>query len=126
MSRWTHIVGAIHIDTWKACNNIEKYIESKLKNAPEITGSEGSATVFVNIENGYCMFCNGREFQTRAIITIQGDLRDKDGDITKEEVEKFIAYIKKLGWYIRIFVINIEDECSQDECFILKGENDYE
>ena len=126
MSRWTHIVGAIHIDTWKACNNIEKYIESKLKNAPEITGSEGSATVFVNIENGYCMFCNGREFQTRAIITIQGDLRDKDGDTTKEEVEKFIDYIKKLGWYIRIFVINIEDECSQDECFILKGENDYE
>ena len=126
MSRWTHIVGAIHIDTWKACNNIEKYIESKLKNAPEITGSEGSATVFVNIENGYCMFCNGREFQTRAIITIQGDLRDKDGDTTKEEVEKFIDYIKKLGWYIRIFVINIEDECSQDECFILMGENDYE
>lgn len=126
MSRWTHIVGAIHIDTWKACNNIEKYIESKLKNAPEITGSEGSATVFVNIENGYCMFCNGREFQTRAIITIQGDLRDKDGDTTKEEVEKFIDYIKKLGWYIRIFVINIKDECSQDESYILKGENDYE
>lgn len=126
MSRWTHIVGAIHIDTWKACNNIEKYIESKLKNAPEITGSEGSATVFVNIENGYCMFCNGREFQTRAIVTIQGDLRDKDGDTTKEEVEKFIDYIKKLGWYIRIFVINIKDECSQDESYILKGENDYE
>ena len=126
MSRWTHIVGAIHIDTWKACNNIEKYIENKLKNAPKITGSEGSATVFVNKENRYCMVCNGRNFQTRAIITIQGDLRDKDGDTTKEEVEKFIDYIKKLGWYIRIFVINIEDECSQGESYILKGENDHE
>ena len=126
MSRWTHIVGAIHIDTWKACNNIEKYIENKLKNAPKITGSEGSATVFVNKENRYCMVCNGRNFQTRAIITIQGDLRDKNGKKTKEEIINFLKYIQKLDWETRIFAINIEDESSQDECYILKEEKDYE
>lgn len=126
MSRWTHVVGAIHIDTFGICNDIERYIKGKLKDAPQITGSEGSASIFVNKENGYCMFCNEGEFQSRAIITIQGDLRDKDGSTTKKEVEKFIDYIKKLNWYIRIFVVNIEDECSQDECFILKEEKDYE
>lgn len=126
MSRWTHIVGAIHIDTFRTYNDIEEYVRKKLKEAPEIVGSEGNASIFVNKENGYCIFCNEGEFQSRAIITIQGDLRDKDGGTTKKEVEKFIYYIKKLGWYIRIFVINIEDEYSQDECYILKGENDYE
>lgn len=126
MSRWTHIVGAMHIDTFRTYNDIEEYVRKKLKEAPEIIGSEGNASIFVNKENGYCIFCNKGEFQSRAIITIQGDLRDKDGSTTKKEVEKFIDYIKKLGWYIRIFVINIEDECSQGESYILKGENDYE
>ena len=126
MSRWTHVVGAIHIDTFGICNDIERYIKGKLKDAPQITGSEGSASIFVNKENGYCMFCNEGEFQSRAIITIQGDLRDKNGEKTRKEIINFFKYIQKLDWETRIFVINIEDESSQDECYILKEEKDYE
>lgn len=48
MSLWTHIVGTIHVDTCKCVANTQKYVEDALKDAPEITGDEGSAAVFVN------------------------------------------------------------------------------
>lgn len=127
MSRWTHIVGSIHVDTYTKTKNIEEYVKEKLKKAPKITGSERNATVFVNAEEGYSTFCGiDEKYQERVIITIQGDLRDKNGEKTRKEIINFLKYIQKLDWETRIFVINIEDESSQDECYILKEEKDYE
>lgn len=49
------------------------------------------------------------EYQTQAVISIQGDLRDKDGETTKEEFIDFLNYIKK-KYIVRDYSINIEDE----------------
>lgn len=49
------------------------------------------------------------EYQTQAVISIQGDLRDKDGETTKTEFINFLNYIKK-EYIVRDYSINIEDE----------------
>lgn len=49
------------------------------------------------------------EYQTQAVISIQGDLRDKDGETTKVEFIDFLNYIKK-KYIVRDYSINIEDE----------------
>lgn len=128
MSRWTHIIGAIHIDTLEEKKDIKRYIETKITKAPKITGSEGNASIFVNLEEGYNISSWDNEYyQSRAIITIQGDLRDKDGTTTKKETQKFIKYIlKKLDWEIRVLSITIEDECSQEESFTFFNLKDFE
>ena len=53
MSLWTHIVGVLHVDTYHCCDDLKLYVEEALKNAPQITGSEGPADVFVNVHSGY-------------------------------------------------------------------------
>lgn len=135
MSFWTHIVGVMHVETYKEVDDIKAYVEEALKNAPEITGSEGSASVFVNPESGhnistscdcgrceyfetgtehecdppkeYC--CPYGEYQTRAVITIQGDLRDRMRSQTKKEWNKFHRYVaKELNWTIRLAACRIE------------------
>lgn len=133
MSLWTHIVAVLHVDTYREVDDIQKYVEEALKNAPKITGSERDAEVFVNAEPGYCISvscdcsrckykdtvkyhedgyecdspegyeCPHGEYQSRAIITVCGDLRDRTRDTTKEEWNAFCKYItKELKFDIRI------------------------
>lgn len=139
MSFWTHIVGVIHVETYKEVDDIVAYVEEALKEAPAITGSERDASVFVNREPGHnvstsfdcahCQFedtirtevgyfeCNAPdgyhcpfgEYQTCAIITVQGDLRDRMRKQTKKEWNDFHRFIaKKLKWTIRIATCRIE------------------
>lgn len=146
MSMWTHITACMSIDTGIVVKKPElrRRVKEFLKGAPEITGSEGSADVFVNISSGYdyytsrdcdhCkykdtiielkgqddgedyMMCSGpkgydcsAEYQTRVIISVQGDLRDRTKEETEKEFEEFKKYIEKLG-YIRDYAVNIEGE----------------
>lgn len=139
MSHWTHIVGVMHVETYKEVDNIVAFVEEALKNAPLITGSERDASIFVNREPGHNMstsFDCGRcrykdtirhyddgfecdspedyrcpfgQYQTRAVITIQGDLRDRMRDQTRKEWNAFHRYIvKKLNWTIRIATCRID------------------
>lgn len=144
MSRWTHIVGVLHVDTYAEVDDIKQYIERALKGAPRITGSEGDATIFVNPEPGYCMstnrdcnrceykntlaeykgcvtcaapknyVCPDGDYQSRAIITIFGDLRDRTKDQTKAEWKAFKKFISKEvcgeGFYIRNWSCKIMDD----------------
>jgi hypothetical protein len=113
-------------------NDKLKYlIESKLNNAPKITGSECDVEVFVNVLSGYNVYtskdcnrckykdnkinnrdficnseesyeCQSGEYQTRVLISIIGDLRDRNKNRTKIEYNKFKDYIKNtLNFYIR-------------------------
>lgn len=138
MSFWTHIVGVMHVETYKEVDDIQKYVEEALAEAPKITGSVGPASVFVNREPGHnvstsfdCARCDYKdtiqiaddgfycdaedgfkcpfgEYQTRAIITVQGDLRDRMRQQTKREWKEFHKFIaKKLGWTIRIATCRI-------------------
>lgn len=139
MSFWTHIVGVMHVETYAEVDDIKAYVEEALKGAPKITGSEMDASVFVNIEPwhnvstncdcGRCQYketlkfyddgfecdapdgyrCPYGEYKTRAVITIQGDLRDRMKQRTKKEWNAFHRYIaKKLKWTIRLATCRIE------------------
>ena len=139
MSYWTHIVGIIHADTYLKEPNITEVVQNALKDAPQITGSERHASVFVNPEAGYncwlcydCFRCNyycGKcndskggfwcnapdeytcptaKYQTRVIISVQGDLRDRMRAQTRKEWNAFHKFIaKNLGYKIRIATCKI-------------------
>lgn len=146
MSMWTHITACLSVETGiiDTKSNLKKYVLSDLKkNAPKITGSEGNADVFVNVQSGHNFFtsydcehckyqdtlrdvtdedgteyqecdapdghkCSG-DYQTCVTISIQGDLRDRAETETREEFEKFLAYVKD-KYYIRDYAVNIEWE----------------
>lgn len=125
MSFWTHIVGVLHVETYKEVDDIVAYVEEALKDAPRITGSEGDASVYVNREPYHnistsfdcnrCEFkdslkyyddgfecdapdgyrCPYGEYYSRAVITVFGDLRDRTKDRTKKEWNAFHRYIVK-------------------------------
>lgn len=138
MSYWTHIVGVLHVETYHECDDIAEYVRSLLENAPKITGSEMDASVFVNADPLYnlstscdcnrCVYgntikhcedgfecdahdgfrCPMGDYQTRAIITVQGDLRDRMKAQTKKEWNAFHRYIvKECGLSIRIATCRI-------------------
>ena len=124
MSMWTHIVAAIDVETYICSDTIADDVMKLLHNAPQITGSEGNVDIFVNVLSGYnlhiasdCTKCNYKgtynddgnfecsapdgyicpssKYQTRVIITIIGDLRDRTKHQTKRAWEKFYKFIKK-------------------------------
>ena len=144
MSSWTHITACLSVETGMVEKRPElrKKIKQFLKDAPKITGSEGPADVFINIQSGYnfstshdCEHCkykdslhdiieNGKEYQecdapenhdcfaeyqTCVVISIQGDLRDREFSRTKEEFEKFLEYVKD-KFQVRDYTYNIEGE----------------
>ena len=139
MSYWTHIVGVMHVETYEQVDDIKKYVEEMLKDAPKITGSEKDATVFVNAEPYYNMYtskdcarceygktiqifddgytCDGPDgykcphgaYQSRAVITVCGDLRDRMKSRTKKEWNAFHRYVaKELKFGIRIATCRID------------------
>ena len=117
MSRWTHITSCMSVDTCiENKKRIKKSIIDYINNAPKITGSESDAEVYVTLQRGYNISSWKQDkkgdfiqYQSCIIISIQGDLRDKDGETTKEEFIDFLNYIKK-EYIVRDYSINIEDE----------------
>ena len=117
MSRWTHITSCMSVDTCiENKKHIKKSIIDYINNAPKITGSESDAEVYVTLQRGYNISSwkqdkkdNFIQYQSCIIISIQGDLRDKDGETTKEEFIDFLNYIKA-KYIVRDYSINIEDE----------------
>ena len=145
MSMWTHITACMSVETGIVAQKLElkKQVKEYLDKAPKITGSEGPADVFVNIQGGYSfytsrncdrckykgsiielkdedgndyMMCSApdkhdcsAEYQTRVVISVQGDLRDRVKEETEKEFEEFKKYVEKLG-YIRDYAVNIEGE----------------
>lgn len=53
MSRWTHITSCLSVETFHCSKTLVEDVYKYLKKAPEITGSEGDADVFVNLQSGY-------------------------------------------------------------------------
>lgn len=118
-------------------DELRNKIESILLDAPAITGSEGNCQVDVVIKDGYnmsiskdCKRCPHKEddedfynepceapadyecpsgrYQTSAIISLCGDLRDRRIDYTAEEVNAFVEYVDK-QFVIQNMSIKIED-----------------
>lgn len=139
MSMWTHVIGAIHIDTYRQMDNIELFDEltDMLRNAPKITGSEGNCQISVVIDEGSDLWvshdchrcpqhsidedscdapddfkCPSGEYSTRASILLCGDLRDCRIDDTAEEVNAFVEWVEN-NFSIRNMSIKIEGETEE-------------
>lgn len=123
MSYWTHLAAAIDIDCMRITPDAQTYVEKMLEGAPKITGSEGNCDVFVNVRSGHncstnkdcarcphseiafpdCpvegkVDCPSGEYQTQAVITVAGDLRDRERWQTHREWKAFQKYIaRKFG-----------------------------
>ena len=123
MSMWTHIAAVMDVDTYIEATNIEDVVREMLKEAPRITGSERNADVFVNVlhghnvcipmdcricEYGYTAYdvsnscaapvgsiCPSGHYQTRVVITVVGDLRDRERSQTKAEWDAFKKFVEK-------------------------------
>jgi len=130
MSYWTNITACIVVDTNKELLDIKSYVENILKDAPKITGSEGCANVFVNVKTDHNVYmsrdcrickykdsyqkddkyewcnadenykCPDAEYQTQVVITISGNLRDRYYELTKEEYNEFLKFLKQQDWEI--------------------------
>ena len=115
MSFWTHIVASIDVDTCIECDTLKSDVAKMLEAAPKITGSEGDADVFVNVLSGYNVFSwrngNHRQYQTRVVITVVGDLRDRMRERTTKEWRAFKKFVEKsineIGFIIRNCSCNI-------------------
>lgn len=112
MSCWTHIVASLDIDTFTEDENLTTIVKNKLEKAPKITGSEQDAQIFVNLLQDYNVSTYDKdgniiEFQTRVVIIIVGDLRDKDKKETEREYNKFKKFLINCGYYIRNESVNI-------------------
>lgn len=121
MSRWTHITACLSVDTCEENRkSIKKSIVDYIDKAPKITGSEADADIYLNLQRGYNIsswkqnkYGDYIKYQSCIIISIQGDLRDKDGKTTKKEFIKFLDYIKD-KYIVRDYSINIEDEWTDE------------
>ena len=136
MSYWTHICAVIDIDTFKEDDDLVLWIGRRLQNAPKITGAERDTSVFINIPPGYNVstscdcnrcehnlggnkcdrpdddfVCPSGNYQTRAVITVIGDLRDRQINQTEFEWSEFFKYIKEdLLWDIRNYSCRIQGD----------------
>ena len=71
--------------------------------------------------------CPEGDYQTCVVITIVGDLRDKDGETTKKEIEEFIRFLQKQDFNIDYHSVRIEDELDgKYDLYIKYKEDDYE
>ena len=148
MSMWTHIVGAIHIETGMQYDKkeLKRELDEMLNyEAPQITGSEYDCQMDIVIEQGYDLWvskdcyhcphhyadkedaddfleepceapadfeCPSGSYQTRAIITLCGDLRDRTIKQTQKEVQAFIDWLKE-NFSIRNMSIKLEGETEE-------------
>ena len=117
MSRWTHVTGTIRVDTLSEINrkDFQKWLESRVALLPKITSSERDADVWVTEKPGYNLSTweddTRIEYQTNAVITIDGDLRDREESQVIEELNQFFKTItRNLHWMIDQYTILIDDE----------------
>lgn len=129
MSKWTHIVATLYVETFTEDKNIGERVKKLIAAAPAITGSEANADIFVNPLSGYntsisrncneCEYlisgdalnespwceapesynCPTTEYQTVVAITIVGDLRDREINQTQQEYLDFKKYIEQTIGY---------------------------
>lgn len=136
MSMWTHITACLSVDTGltKKRGELKRIIQKELKEAPKITGSEGNADIFVNVQSDYnfvtnadCSGCGYMEidtgaccapekytckkgrYQTCVTISVQGDLRDRLKERTASEFGEFLEYLRK-RYYVRDYSVNIQGD----------------
>ena len=118
MSSWTYVRGMIRVDPiGETTTEKEFVVHTVLDHLPPVTGSEKNMCVYVtpsayyglnyrrNSEYGYK---SGRA-APHFLITIEGDLRDRKFDQTRDEVMRWICRLGK-RLFITDICLSIRDE----------------
>lgn len=119
MSLWTHIRGTVVVSPMGRSQPEKRYIlDTVLEHLPRVTGSEGDMDVYVIQRNGHDMSSSCDEFgmrtnnlknyygeksfrggwhemQTKYILVLDGDLRDRCFEETKREMMKWLCRLAK-------------------------------
>lgn len=116
MSQWTHVTGTIRVDVHKDIEKerFQKWLDSRIALLPKITGSERDVDMWVKPKSGYNHSTwednEHKTYQTMAVITIDGDLRDRNQEQVLKEVDAvFDCITKNLDWYIDMYSIKLDD-----------------
>jgi len=131
MSWWTQIHGTLTLEsseTFTSTEDLEKYVNYVIKDiykrSGEITGSEGSASIFVNAyphSTSYGPFGAG---YSKAYLTFHGALRDRIITRTEAELKKFLDRLQN---YFDIDDILIKiDDYTNSKIFMNKDFNLYQ
>lgn len=79
MSYWTHITACISVDTCLLATRpqLKKLVKEYLAKAPKITGSEGDADIFINVQSGYNSYvshdCDHCKYKDQVKYTLAPD-----------------------------------------------------
>lgn len=129
MSWWTHIKGVVEVDVGGRTQAEVRYIlESVLDHLPRVTGSEGDMNVYITQESGdnYSSSCD--EFgmrtnnlkdcygdktykhgflslQSKYMLTIDADLRDREFEETKRE---FLKWLCRLSSRVQVYSVVVK------------------
>lgn len=114
MSNWTYVSGTIKIDVMGRTQEEAEYIlKTVIRHLPIVTGSETDMEIYINkskyyeSESSYNEFgiCCGVENHTKDkgwykmnnsyILTLEGNLRDRDFEETYKEVIRFLCRLGK-------------------------------
>lgn len=82
MSMWTHITACLSIETGmsRKKSELKREVQKVLRQAPKITGSEGNADVFVNVQSGYNFFVSRDCDNCKYKSTLREITDKKDGE----------------------------------------------
>lgn len=119
MSWWTHIKGVVEVEVpGRTQAEIRYVLESVLDHLPRVTGSEGDMNVYISQRAGYNRSSSLDEFglktnnlkddygfktrnrgwletQSMYMLTVDGDLRDREFEETKREFMKWLCRLAK-------------------------------
>lgn len=133
MSQWAYVSGVI---VWNLglgyVDKIPSYARQLLKNAPKVTGSEGDMTIRISQPKGY-NFSSGvvgkdgtyeiKHGQSIVLLTLHGDLRDKSGEATMDEITQLIEYIDKQRGFVESYCIRISDTYNYEKIHVYYDAN---
>lgn len=116
MSQWTYVNGVIKVDTFSRSSAETLYlVQTVVDHLPVISGSERNVEYYINLAksmetsssvdefNNFSNLYNDRHFrcfnwQTYALIALNGYLRDRDFETTLRETTRMLARLSSRLW----------------------------
>ena len=117
MSSWTYVRGVIRVDPIGETTAEKDFVvQTVLDYLPPVTGSEKNMCVYVIPSTYYGLSRRASEYGYRSgcaaphfLITVEGDLRDREFDQTRDEVMRWICRLGK-RLFITDICLSIQDE----------------
>lgn len=142
MSYWTYVTGVIEIDSYAATNPMADYItRTVLAHLPKVSGSEGYMKCYVIVPDGHNVSSSHNELmepvsfglrnvfetQTKRLIVLDGNLRDRFFEETFSELNKFLNRLsKRLSIYnVCVQLTGFDSKHGKHRCYIFNDQDSY-